>query len=736
MSRKPPKPDAAPLTTAQSLGSLVKSARDIMRKDKGLNGDLDRLPLLTWIMFLKFLDDLENQRQEEAKLAGRKFKPAIEAPYRWRDWAANPQGITGSELLAFINNEECTRPDGKRGPGLFAHLRKLTSGNGDDRRDVIATVFKGVDNRMKSGYLLRDVVNKIAGIHFTSSDELHTLGALYESMLREMRDAAGDSGEFYTPRPVVRFMVEVVNPSLGETVLDPACGTGGFLVEAYSHLAKQVKTVADRSQLQSGSLLGCEAKALPYLLAQMNLLLHGLNAPQIDPGNALRFKLTEIGESDRVDVVLTNPPFGGEEEKGVQGNFPDDKQASETALLFLQLIQRRLRRRSGPHGPARAAVIVPNTTLFYAGVASRLRRDLVHNFNLWAVVRLPKGVFEPYTDIETNILFFDTGTKSERILYYRLEPPDGRKQYTKTRPLRFEELAECIALLRRRTDASPHAWFADIKAIEGDPKCILDLHNPKAVTTTAEDPSLVLSKLHASVRQVGDSLDALRPVVNSLCADTAMRDGWKQVRLGRVLRRRKDACEIENGVTYKRLRIQVKGRGVVLRDECDGASIGTKRQFVVRQGQFVLSKIDARNGAFGVVPEEADGAVITGNFWAYDVDHSEIVPSLLQYLTRSDAFISFCAVSSPGATNRRYLQEDLFLEQVARVPDSLVAQNSLCHLLAEIEAVTAMAQRDLFKLSRHAPVALQSALFRLFGGNARGLEDDESRSVVDATEDE
>jgi len=318
-------------TTAQSLGSLIKSARDIMRKDKGLNGDLDRLPMLTWIMFLKFLDDLELQREQEAKLANKKFKPAIEPPYRWRDWATNPQGITGDELLAFINNEETTRPDGKKGAGLFRYLRTLTSSNGDDRRDVIATVFKGVDNRMRSGYLLRDVVNKVAGIHFTSSDELHTLGALYESMLREMRDAAGDSGEFYTPRPVVRFMVEVTDPHLGETVLDPASGTGGFLVEAFNHLGKQVKTVANRRLLQEKSLIGCEPKPLPYLLCQMNLLLHGLDSPQIDPGNSLRFKLTELGEKDRVDVILTNPPFGGEEEKGIQGNFPEDRQTAETA---------------------------------------------------------------------------------------------------------------------------------------------------------------------------------------------------------------------------------------------------------------------------------------------------------------------------------------------------------------------------------------------------------------------
>src|SRR5438477_8424672 len=219
-------------TTAQRLGSIVKSSRDIMRKDKGLNGDLDRLPMLTWIMFLKFLDDLELQREGEARLATKKFKPATEPPYRWRDWAAQSDGITGEELLAFINNEETTLPNGMKGAGLFRYLRTPTSSTGDDRRDVIATVFRGVQNRMVSGYLLRDVINKLNGIHFTASDELHTLGALYESMLKEMRDAAGDSGEFYTPRAVVRFMVEVTAPKLGELVLDPACGTGGVLVEA------------------------------------------------------------------------------------------------------------------------------------------------------------------------------------------------------------------------------------------------------------------------------------------------------------------------------------------------------------------------------------------------------------------------------------------------------------------------------------------------------------------------
>ena len=511
-------------TTAQSLGALLKSARDIMRKDKGLNGDLDRLPMLTWVMFLKFLDDLEIQRQDEAQLSGKKFKPAIDPPYRWRDWAAKSDGITGDELLAFINNEETTRPDGKKGAGLFRYLRTLTSSNGDDRRDVIATVFKGVDNRMKSGYLLRDVINKIAGIHFTSSNELHTLGALYESMLREMRDAAGDSGEFYTPRAVVRFMVTVIDPRLGETVLDPASGTGGFLVEAFNHLSKQVKTVADRKVLQERTLFGCEPKPLPYLLCQMNLLLHGLDAPQIDPGNSLRHKLTDIGEKDRVDVILTNPPFGGEEEKGIQGNFPEDKQTSETALLFLQLIMRKLRRSrpalnsqlSTLNSAARAAVVVPNGTLFGDGVCARIKEELLKEFNLHTIVRLPNGVFAPYTGIPTNILFFDRSGPTKDVWYYEQPLPEGKKNYTKTAPIQFDEFGDCIKWWPKRKE-NDQAWKVPASELLAN-GCNLDRKNPSAKEDITHLPP---EQLAASILQKEQRIAEIMRNIGNLLAKQA-----------------------------------------------------------------------------------------------------------------------------------------------------------------------------------------------------------------------
>jgi type I restriction enzyme M protein len=450
-----------PLTTAQQLGSIIKSARDTMRKDKGLNGDGDRLPMLTWIMFLKFLDDHEQVREAECQLAAIKFIPAIEAPYRWRDWGATSEGLTGDALIAFINQDEAMRPDGTRGQGLFKYLRELQGNKSHDRRDTIAAVFRGMVNRMINGYLLRDVLTKLNGIHFNASEELEVLGRTYETLLKEMRDAAGDAGEFYTPRPVVRLMVELINPLLGEIVLDPACGTGGFLVESYSHLAKQATTVQKRKQLQQSTIQGCEAKPLPYLLANMNLLLHGLESPDIDSGNALRFPLKEIGDKQRVDVILSNPPFGGEEERGILSNFPDDKQTAETALLFLQLIMRKLRRQSksynGIQSIGRAAVVVPNGTLFADGICGRIKQDLLTEFNLHTIVRLPNGVFAPYTNIPANLLFFDRSGPTQDVWFYEQPLPQGRKNYTKTQPLQYEEFTPLLTWWNKR-EVNAHAW--------------------------------------------------------------------------------------------------------------------------------------------------------------------------------------------------------------------------------------------------------------------------------------
>jgi type I restriction enzyme M protein len=424
-------------TTQARLSSAIKSARDIMRKDAGLNGETDRIPQLAWILFLKCFDDLEQRLEEESVLDGRTHRPVIPTGYRWRDWGADPNyGRSGPDFLQFINDD------------LLPTLRELS---GSDTRLVVASLFGETYNRMLSGYLLRDVVNLVNEIHFQATDEIFTLSHLYESMLQDMRDAAGDSGEFYTPRPVVKLIVDRVAPQLGERVLDPACGTAGFLAETYDYMKQQVQRAEDVAQLQSATLYGVEKKPMPYLLGTMNLLLHGLDAPNIRRDNALRKPLKEIGAKDRFDVIMTNPPFGGEEEAGIQLNFPEATRTAETTLLFLQFLMRSLK----PGG--RCGLVVPNGTLFGDGVAARIKERLLRDFNLHTIVRLPNGVFAPYTGIPTNLLFFDRTGATEAVWYYEQPLPEGRKNYTKTNPLRFEEFADLRAWWDKREE-NERAW--------------------------------------------------------------------------------------------------------------------------------------------------------------------------------------------------------------------------------------------------------------------------------------
>jgi type I restriction enzyme M protein len=458
-----PKKTATPVSPQAKLAAVIKSARDAMRKDAGLNGDLDRIPQLAWMLFLKAFDGLEENRE----VTEANHRPAIEPPYRWRDWAEDPNGSTGEALLEFVNGQ------------LLPYLRGLTGTDGHDPRDVLAEVFKETNNRMLSGYLLRDVLNKVNEINFASSDDIHTMAHLYESMLREMRDAAGDSGEFYTPRPVIRFVVQQVAPQLDEIVLDPACGTGGFLVETLDHLQPTVTTAQQLRKLHT-NLRGIEKKPLPYLLGMMNLVLHGVGQPNIRRGNALAQPITQIGRRDRVDVILTNPPFGGEEEKGIQVNFPADKRTAETAWLFLQLVIRQL------NNGGRCGIVVPNGLLFGDGVGARIKQQLLKECNLHTVVRLPDGVFEPYTAIPSNLLFFEKTGRTKAVWFYEIPPPHGRKKYSKTKPMRFEEFADCQAWWSKRKE-SERAWRVPIADIESS-GFNLDLRNPRRPDDLAHQP--------------------------------------------------------------------------------------------------------------------------------------------------------------------------------------------------------------------------------------------------------
>jgi type I restriction enzyme M protein len=504
--------------TKASLSSLIKSSRDIMRKDAGLNGDLDRLPQLSWILFLKCYDDLEMRREQDAKASREKYKPVIPSPYRWRDWASDEDnGTTGADLIKFVNDD------------LLPKLRNLT---GSDERLKVAEVFKETYNRMLSGYLLRDVVNLVDNIHFQSKDEIFTLAHLYESMLKEMRDAAGDSGEFYTPRPVVKLIVDRVRPRLGQTVLDPACGTGGFLVESYEYLKPLVKNSKEQKALQTATLFGVEKKPLPYLLSTMNLLLHGIETPNIRRDNALKNPLNEIGEKDHFDVIVTNPPFGGEEEAGIQLNFPENTRASETALLFMQFIMRSLKR------DGRSGVVVPNGFLFGDGVAARIKAQLLRDFNLHTIIRLPNGVFAPYTSIPTNLLFFDrpsassgldtprsargysTSDATDEIWFYEHILPDGVKNYTKTRPLQFEEFQPILDWWDKRVE-NERAWkvrAADLIQTDGGGDVVsvnLDIKNPSRKDDLEHLPPAELAEsILVKEKQIAAIMDEIKGLLS------------------------------------------------------------------------------------------------------------------------------------------------------------------------------------------------------------------------------
>ncbi|WP_433369572.1 HsdM family class I SAM-dependent methyltransferase [Streptosporangium sp. CA-115845] len=452
-------------TSRARLSAVIKSARDIMRKDAGLNGDLDRLPLLSWLLFLRSFDALEAEREVFGE------DPIIKPEYQWRAWA-DDETFTGADLLAFVNVK------------LLPELASMRSDVPGDPRNVLGQVFAGVQNRMLSGYLFRDLVNQIRGIDFNSSDDIHTMAFLYEDLLKQMRDAAGDSGEFYTPRPVIRFMVEQTFLKLGESIMDPACGTGGFLVEAYTELFPQATNKVLQQELFN-NIRGIEKKPLPFLLCMMNLTLHGIPSPKVLHANSLRVMIDEKGPASQVNVILTNPPFGGEEEDSIVQGFPTAYRSRETAWLFLHSVIKKL-----GHG-GRCAIVLPHNALFGEGPGAKVRKQLLEECDLHTIIRLPQGVFAPYTPIPANLLFFEKTGATKEIWYYEIIPPEGRKGYAKTKPMRYEEFEACAAWWggperanRAQTDRAWRVPAADIISQNYN----LDLANPTEKDDLAHRP--------------------------------------------------------------------------------------------------------------------------------------------------------------------------------------------------------------------------------------------------------
>ncbi|MEO6855257.1 MAG: class I SAM-dependent DNA methyltransferase [Rhodoferax sp.] len=479
-----------------NLTSVIKSIQDVMRQDSGLDGDAQRISQLTWLLFLKVFDALE----DELELTRDHYASPIPDAMRWRNWAANAEGITGEELIDFVDNQ------------LFATLKSLP---GDARRNprgyVVRGVFEDAYNYMKSGHLLRQIITKLNAIDFNRQSERHQFNDLYEKILKDLQ-SAGNAGEFYTPRAVTQFMVDMVNPRLGEVVLDPATGTGGFLVCAIEHLRKQVHNTEQEALLQN-SIRGVEKKQLPHMLCVTNLMLHGVEVPsQITHGNTLARPLRDHTAADRVDVVLTNPPFGGVEEPGIEQGYPADVRTKETADLFLVLIKHILKNNG------RAALVLPDGTLFGEGVKTRIKEQLLNECNLHTIVRLPNGVFAPYTGIKTNLLFFTKGTPTQDVWYYEHPYPPGVKNYNKTKPIRIEEFDAEKAWWGTEADGfaarveNERAWKVSLHQIKAA-NYNLDQKNPHAVDVVSHDPAHLLADYQRLLTEAQALRDQLREIL-------------------------------------------------------------------------------------------------------------------------------------------------------------------------------------------------------------------------------
>lgn len=438
-----------------SVSFIIKSVQDTMRKDAGVDGDAQRISQLVWMVFMKVFD----AKEEEWELMRENYRPIVPAGLRWRDWAANDEGMTGDELLDFVNNT------------LFKELKNMELDEySDSKAFIVKAVFEDTYNYMKSGTLMRQVINKLNEIDFTTQQDRHMFNDIYENILRDLQNA-GNAGEYYTPRPVTQFVVDMVNPALGEKVLDFACGTGGYLTSTIEHFKQtgQVKSIEDNQILQE-TIMGIEKKPMPHMLAVTNLILHDIDVPKIRHDNSLKRNVRDYRPADQVDVIVTNPPFGGIEEDGIEMNVPELLRTKETADLFMVVLMYLLK------DGGRAGIVLPNGALSGDGVKIRIREKLLREFNLHTIVRFPKNVFSPYTDIETNVLFLTKGEPTKEIWYFEHPLPEGYKNYSKTKPIAIEEFELEKSWWNDRVE-NKYAWKVSIEDIQNN-NFNLDFKNP------------------------------------------------------------------------------------------------------------------------------------------------------------------------------------------------------------------------------------------------------------------
>jgi type I restriction enzyme M protein len=469
-----------------NIGGIIKSIRDIFRKDPGLSGDAQRIEQLGWMIFLKLFDD----KDKEKELLNRKYKSPIPSKLQWRNWAEDDEGITGDELINFVNNK------------LFAGLKNLSVAADDRLGIIIRQIFDGTNNYMKSGTTFRQAINKLNEIDFNSSKEHHVFNVIYEEILQGLA-AKKDTGEFYTPRAVTQFIVDMVNPRLGEKISDPACGTAGFLVCAIEHLRKQVKNVNDRRILQD-TITGSELKPLPFMLAVINLITHDIEVPQLENGDSLSREYNSIKQKDRVDIIVANPPFGGVVGDGMETNFPLNYRTKESADLFLILFIQLLK------DGGRAGIVLPDGSLTGDGVKQRVRQKLLEDCYVHTIVRLPQSVFAPYATVNTNLIFFEKGKPTNEIWYYEHTLPDGYKAYSKTKPIQISEFDEIKKWWNKRTEHEFAYKVSIDKIIERDYD--LDVKNPnKIVEEVSYDRKEIIETIKKNQNRITELITELEP---------------------------------------------------------------------------------------------------------------------------------------------------------------------------------------------------------------------------------
>ncbi len=470
----------------KNIGNIIKTLQNIMRKDPGVSGDAQRIEQLGWMISLKILDD----KDQELELLNDEYVSPIPENIQWRNWAADDEGKTGTELQEFIDST------------LFPALKNLDVSNGNKRALIVREIFSGTNNYMKNGTIIRLVINKLNEIDFNSSEDRHLFGDIYETILRDLQNA-GNYGEFYTPRALTEFMTEMMNPRLGEKVLDPACGTGGFLTSAVENIRKHdVKGVEDLKTLEA-TIHGMEMKPLPFMLCVTNLILHDIEVPNVDYTDSLNREYTSIGQKERVDVILANPPFGASVTDGVETNFPQNYRTTESADLFLVLMIRYLKE------TGRAAIVLPDGSLTGDGVKQRIRQHFLESCNVHTIVRLPNSVFQPYASVATNLLFFEKGKPTNEIWYWEHKLPEGMKAYSKTKPIQKSEF-EALRQWWTNRESNNQAWKINIEDLAKN-GYNLDIKNPhiaeeEQTYTSAE----LLDMLHQSFRESNKLLAQLK----------------------------------------------------------------------------------------------------------------------------------------------------------------------------------------------------------------------------------